>query len=430
MFLAAVALIGASATDVWRCYDEVFDLALLGGKVVAATSGGPLIERSPGVWRPLGSGAPAGLRKLLPGDTLRASDRAGRVYEFLGAAWRVAGSASGTPSARLPMPSAMYRGGLVRSAWGSQMLVDEAGNPKLPRSPTPGDYALLAQGERLLAGTPEGIYEFLGSEWKAAKLPTAIESKRPQGYAELGTRFVVGGIDGLRIGRPGQWQVSSEEPVRQMLQVGASVWVLRGSGAVDKLDLAAARLYPDALYGSAKRPWTSCLAVLEGGVGFGSMGGWVERQGDKSAERYPAELGREVVTAIAGSRNTRWIGTQGAGLFRFTGAACRRFNPGTGLPDAWVTALAHDRDGLVVGTAGSGLFLVNGDSIRPIDSPTNRVRHLARFGGKLVVGGMDGAWIRSPGGWRMLPTQGEETTAVVSGKRLIVCTDAGIFFVE
>ena len=67
--------------------------------------------------------------------------------------------------------------------------------------------------------------------------------------------------------------------------------------------------------------------------------------------------------------------------------------------------------GLIVGTATEGLFVLNGDAIHPVQSPTRRITKLCLWRGRLVVGGMDGAWVEASGGWDQLPTDCEETTA-------------------
>ena len=57
-----------------------------------------------------------------------------------------------------------------------------------------------------------------------------------------------------------------------------------------------------------------------------------------------------------------------------------------------------------------------------------RVTALGEWKGRLVVGGMDGAWVREGAGWRVLPTGGEETTSVSAvGGGLAVTTAAGAF---
>jgi hypothetical protein len=161
---------------------------------------------------------------------------------------------------------------------------------------------------------------------------------------------------------------------------------------------------------------------------FGGLGGWVER-GNTQAEQYPPELSGDVVTAIACRSGIRWVGTQASGVLKFDEKGVKRFNPGTGLPDPWVTALCHTPQGLVVGTAHHGIFRITGDTILALNGPSQRVSALAMWRGRLVVGGMDGAWIQHGRLWMPLPTQGEETTSIAQvGDRMAITTAAGMYF--
>ncbi len=439
MFLAAATVIASVAVAPphgWRCYKEVYDLSLYKGKIVAATSGGVLVEATDHRWTPLGPNCPAPLRKLLvsPAGSLSAIDRNGLVYGFgeTGGVWFRKDKLDQVEASSLPSPTARYNGHVLRSNWGSRSIVDERGISLIPRDPAEGDYALLAVRDRLLAGTPQGIYEYADGEWKSTSLPVGLPVLRPQGIGFGRTSTVVGGLEGVflkdsKSKNPG-WIRVSNEPVRQMLQSGPDVWILHGSGAVDKLDLDTGRLYFDALHEGSKRPWTSCIAKFDDSIVFGSQGGWVDRIKQEFSDHFWPDINAEIITAVAGKGETRWIGTQGAGLLRYGQGAPVTWNPGNGLPDTWVTALLHSKEGLYAATSGAGLFLLKGDTIRPVDSPTQRPRQLALYRGALVVGGMDGAWIKDGASWTPLPTNGEETTAIVAGTRLVICTASGVYF--
>jgi ligand-binding sensor domain-containing protein len=205
-----------------------------------------------------------------------------------------------------------------------------------------------------------------------------------------------------------------------------------GSGAVDKLVPRLDRLYDDVLYGGAKRPWTGVMALSEGAGLFGGHGGWVEKTPRGVVERYPADLKGDVVTALWSRGDLRWIGTQKGGLFRYSaGTKPLVWNPGNGLSETWVTALAGTSRGIVVGTASNGLFLQKGFGIERMSGPTSLVRSLLQYKNRIVVGGMDGAWIEEGSGWTKLPTNGEETTSLASSNQgLIVTTNRGVFFLS
>jgi hypothetical protein len=254
--------------------------------------------------------------------------------------------------------------------------------------------------------------------------------QRPNAIAKIGSRYLIGGLGGLYLGQPGAWSKVSGEPVRQLLPVQDGAWIVYGSGAVDRIEPETDRLYPDVLFGSARRPWASCAALLDGVVAFGGQGGWIEH-GNELTDLYPPELDGDVVMAIAGRGNVRWIGTQKSGLFEFERGRVLRWNPGNGLSDPWVTCLQMTSEGLVVGTATKGLFLLRHGQIRPVDSPTQRVTKLLAWRGKLVVGGMDGAWVGKSGAWKALQTGGEETTSLQKADgRLVVTTAAGAWSVD
>ena len=71
----------------------------------------------------------------------------------------------------------------------------------------------------------------------------------------------MGGLGGLYLGYPHNWQQVSKAPVRQVLSVGSDAWVVYGSGAVDKLSPVEDKRFPDVWYGSAQRPW-SCVSTV------------------------------------------------------------------------------------------------------------------------------------------------------------------------
>ena len=392
----------APRTVVWRSYDEVFDLALDGGSVLAATNGGLLRDGRP-VPSPSGLRAIVGLRPL----SVRRAD----------------GVVVGLQPGGFPMTAPERTRDLDHG------LALDPGDPWPGPVPPPAHaYAALRLGADLLAGTSEGLYRFSGGRWTRQILPGDLPLARPNGIAEAQGTYVIGGLGGLYVGHPGMWRKATDAAIRQVASVGGEIWAVHGDGALDKVDPVGDRLYPDVLAGNARRPWTSCV----GGDGrralFGGQGGWAE-QG--TGARFPKELRGDVVTVTTGRLDVRFVGSQKAGLFRFRfrGAEVRRWNPGNGLKDPWVTALLPTPQGLVVGTARGGLFRLFGERLSPLAGPTQRVAALALWHGRLVVGGMDGAWIASGAGWRDLGTGGEETTSVTPLKgRLAVTTAAGAFF--
>ena len=131
----------------------------------------------------------------------------------------------------------------------------------------------------LSAASQTGAVEFLDTPYP-----------RVHGYASVNGVGYVGGLRGMARGTPGKWQILSRSAVRQVEQVGDSIWVLYGSGAVDKIEPRLDRLTYDVLAGAAKRPWTSCLSSRGDTVYFGGLGGWAEKTPKRLVEHYPKEM--------------------------------------------------------------------------------------------------------------------------------------------
>jgi signal transduction histidine kinase/ligand-binding sensor domain-containing protein len=73
--------------------------------------------------------------------------------------------------------------------------------------------------------------------------------------------------------------------------------------------------------------------------------------------------GRAVLSVCPGQNGALWIGTEGAGLYRFQNGAWTNFNSAQGIRNPYIWSLAEDAGGkLWAGTWGGGLFVQNGDS--------------------------------------------------------------------
>lgn len=67
--------------------------------------------------------------------------------------------------------------------------------------------------------------------------------------------------------------------------------------------------------------------------------------------------GRAVLSVCADTNNVLWIGTEGAGLYRFQNSVWTNFNTAQGLRNSYIWSLAVDRAGhLCAGSWGGGLF--------------------------------------------------------------------------
>jgi len=423
---------------VWRNFEEVFDLASDHGKVLAATNGG-LLQFDGKKWAALPS--PSGIRSIDQTSPLIVSLSSGRRLQLDGNSW--------TPCAEVARVRTIATG--IEFAPGDGWLVQQlALQTEFPIPPPAYAYAAIKHGSMLLVGTNDGLYQISNSisdranntdnpstltgiyrqesrSWKREILPSTIPVSRPNGIAEINGTYVIGGLDGLFVGRPGAWNRVCDDAIRQIRRAGSDIWVVHGNGALDKLDPIHDQLYPDVMTGGSNRPWTCTVGLSGDRVLFGGMGGWSERS-EPLIESFPPELAKDVVTAIAGRGPTRWIGTEQSGVVRFSPTGIKRWNPGNGLTDTWVTSFCHSPAGLVVGTLHSGLFLIVGDSISQIPSPTQRVTQLGFWKDSLVVGGMDGAWIRRGAMWSLLKTNGEETTSITQiDGHLAVTTASGVY---
>lgn len=400
----------------WRNYDEAFDLAVVAGKPVAATNGG-LIELDGTNWKAIAS--PSGLRSIDQVRPFVVAASSGRRYVFGDGVWN--------PCTTGNRSRDLEHGVLVgpTEPW---LSCDPSSRAQFPTAPPSHAYSLLRLKDDLLAGTSDGIYRYSAGNWLKEPLPSSLPISRPNGIACVDGTFVIGGLGGLFVGRPGAWVSVCSDSIRQIIQVGHEVWVVHGNGALDKLDTKEDRLYPDIMTGASKRPWTSCVGVCGELLLCGGLGGWSER-GKSDNESFPAELSKDVVTAIAGRDSTRWIATEQSGVVRFGPSGIHRWNPGNGLTDTWVTSLCRTQRGLVVGTMHAGLFLIVGDKIAGIPSPSLRVTQVFDRNGILIVGGMDGAWIQSGNTWKPLEIHNEETTSIAQiGKTIAVTTASGAYF--
>jgi ligand-binding sensor domain-containing protein len=258
--------------------------------------------------------------------------------------------------------------------------------------------------------------------WTAKDLPF----DRAHGLAFAGERWIVGGLRGLAIGKPGgDWKTISSEAVRQIATQGDSVWVVYGSGAVDKLEPQKDRAFYDVFHGAAKRPWASFLRVQSAGVLVGGHGGWLAKSPSGTRETYPEIMKGQVVTAILPTTTGTWFGTQN-GLFRTQGEKVERFGFAAGIPDPWITALEHLGGKLVVATASGGLVRENASGkFESLETPSKRSRSLVVVQKQLAIGTLDGAYLRQGANWKRL-TEDEMTFLFVRGVELWIGSPSGV----
>jgi len=99
--------------------------------------------------------------------------------------------------------------------------------------------------------------------------------------------------------------------------------------------------------------------------------------------------GRAVLSVCAGTNNALWIGTEGAGLYRFQNGAWTNFNSPQGNRNPYVWSLAEDGAGqLWAGTWGGGLFMQNGSAFSFAPGMENLTPPMPA-----LLAGRDGLWI-------------------------------------
>ncbi len=394
-----IALIAVSAPHFWSCYDEVLQLSVVDEVMYARTSGGNMM-RVGKEWQPCGVELPAQEELAIPAPPADAG--------------------------AFCSSSAIYDGRRIFSFWGGKRLFAETETglePVIPRAPADGDYCLLSFGGELFAGTNAGLFAWNGSNWRKERLPNQLPFARVHGICKSADKYVIGGINGVAIGKPNNWKRISYEPVRQIIREHDSVWIIYGSGAVDKIDARRNRLYTDILHEAAKRPWTSCVFVDGKATYFAGLGGWVQK-GDTWSEVFFPELNGQVITAMAKRGTELLAGTQGRGLFAMSDNQATAITP----PDPWVIDIITQGNRVYVGTYAAGLFEVVGHEVRAVSSPNDAIRHMALWNGNLAVGTICGAFLSKDDDWEQLQTGRQEITCLsVIGKKLFVGTPKGLY---
>lgn len=369
----------------WVSHQEVYGLASDGEALYAATSGGALLRSAGSGWvevAPLPS-VPVSLMQVRDGGVvLRDSLGAWVTLDpAVASSWRAATPLEGLPTLSPPKGSGgaflSAAAGPYTSFWGASHLY-KGDQPALSRAPGSGDYALCLHKGELYAGTDTGLF-VRHKDWEPVALPAGLPFARVQGLARLPSgKWLVAGIHGASIGRPGKWEKFSNDAVRQVLRNGDDTWMLFGSGAVAKLDREQ-RYFFDVLH-DAKRPWASCVVASSDRVLFGGHGGWVEKSATGMIQHWLPELAGDVVTCLGVDGDTTWVGTQKHGLFSYR-AGKLQAHSGT---DSWITAVLPG-DEMLVGTASSGLFRLRSGRFDSLETPS------AESGGSL--GSANASWL-------------------------------------
>ena len=264
-----------------------------------------------------------------------------------------------------------------------------------------------------------------GSPVKSKQFTKAeLPFERITGISIKDSKWVVASMRGLSIGAPGStWENVNKRAVRRMVSDPLFTWVLYGDGGVDKLDVASDRLYYDVFQGAVKRPWVSSISVEKGGLVFGGLGGWFVKNGNMPIRQsYPDVLKGKQVLCVEAVGSEKLVGTQD-GLFVVDAKATKRLGFGAGLGDTWITSIVTLDGSVLVGTYTGGLYSYRGSKLTKVDTPSQKVVSLSVWKGNLVLGGLDGSWLRTGSKWQNL-TQGETTFLQPLSKSFFVGTPA------
>lgn len=104
--------------------------------------------------------------------------------------------------------------------------------------------------------------------------------------------------------------------------------------------------------------------------------------------------GRAVLSVFSGQNGELWMGTEGAGLYRFRNGVWTNFDYAQGIRNPYVWSLAQDASGrLWVGTWGGGLFVQNGEAFGFAPGMTNLTPPMPA-----ILAARDGLWIGATAG--------------------------------
>lgn len=245
---------------------------------------------------------------------------------------------------------------------------------------------------------------------------------RLQGLAPAGRRgWIAGGLGGLFIGRPGEWEKLNDKSVRRIVPGrNDELWIIYGDGTLDKMETEQDRWAHDVLYGMVKRPWASCLSVIGETTLIGGQGGWVEKTAKGQSEEHPEWLAGDVVTALTLWKGRLIVGGQKTGLHIRDGKTWRHLNAAHGLEDLWITDLCEWNGRLMIATSGGGLHEWDGRKLTKKDGPDNRLTALTHWKGSLMAGSMAGAFVSDGRDWKLMGSDAEVTALVPDAKSLHV----------
>ena len=220
-----------------------------------------------------------------------------------------------------------------------------------------------------------------------------------------------------------QWRCGFELPAARLtavVEVGAVVWVATDGAGVVAIEGGKVRhILPNWL---GHRKVRALLVGDSGSLLWGTSGGVVRFDG-KALSRFQGSTERVDVTALAGKEEDLYVGTRGAGMWRFHAGQLAKFGEAEGLPDGEVQAVGVAGDVAVAGgPLGAALFRAGKFERRLAEGFF--VRSLVVEGETLFAGTMEDGLVTVPLGvtGRPVVTGGGEIRQVISATKVLTRT--------
>jgi ligand-binding sensor domain-containing protein len=238
------------------------------------------------------------------------------------------------------------------------------------RSHQPSVTSLVADGERLWIGTPDGLFRTEGEHVVFDERTHALSHRRVQALLLDRTGSLwVGTEDGLNcvrdrsVTRLGTKDGLSDNVILALFEdPEGDLWVGTIQGGVNRLHKGPVTAYTSA-QGLSSSSIETVLSARNGGLWIGEattvdlmLGASVQQVGS------PGDLGRSAVTALTEDRRGRLWAGNALGVHCLEAGRWSHYTTRDGLAPGVVRALLEDRRGrLWIGTDGGGLaFLENG----------------------------------------------------------------------
>ncbi len=160
------------------------------------------------------------------------------------------------------------------------------------------------------------------------------------------------------------YRIFEDRQHRLWLLAGSELYVKQGDSI--RLATAAGRPLNDL-------PRLMCMTQARDNSYWLGVGSGAIHLTDSTVRRYSKRNGltdNTIATALSDAEGNIWLGSDGQGLFRFSGAPFTVLDESTGLPSAQVMSLAADADGTIyLGTFDAGIYRYKSGHITTLPLP-------------------------------------------------------------